>query len=72
MIRLEGSTGPNKCSGEWFAVEKLHPFGNSSETSEVKRENGSFLEMRQPNGKIRRAAAGGSPRVMDSLDKKFY
>jgi hypothetical protein len=28
--------------------------------------------MRQPNGKIRRAAAGGSPNVMDSLDKKFY
>ena len=25
MIRLEGSTCPNKCSGEWFAVEKSHP-----------------------------------------------
>jgi len=25
MVRLEGSTCPNKCSGEWFAVEKSHP-----------------------------------------------
>jgi hypothetical protein len=46
--------------------------GRKVATSEVKQDNGSFLEMRQPNGKIRRAAAGGSPNVMDSLDKKFY
>ena len=25
MVRLEGSTCPNKCNGEWFAVEKSHP-----------------------------------------------
>ncbi len=25
MVRLEGSSCPNKCSGEWFAVEKSHP-----------------------------------------------
>ena len=25
MVRLEASSCPNKCSGEWFVVEKSHP-----------------------------------------------
>ncbi len=25
MVRLEGSTCPNNCGGEWFAIEKQHP-----------------------------------------------
>jgi len=25
MVRLEDSTCPNRCGGEWFAIEKHHP-----------------------------------------------
>jgi len=34
MVRLEDSSCPNKCSGEWFAVEKSHPIRKFKRTFE--------------------------------------